>query len=69
MVWALRLRSGSFYTLKGPNGSKPQLRTMSDPAYAGESNGGPDQIRTGDTSLFRGVLYQLSYRATVSLLL
>lgn len=26
--------------------------------------GGPDQDRTGDTSLFRRVLYQLSYRAT-----
>lgn len=40
--------------------------------YMGESNnisdfqdGGPDQGRTGDTSLFRRVLYQLSYRATI----
>ena len=41
-------------------------KTMSDPARvsAAESNGGPDRDRTGDTSLFRRVLYQLSYRAT-----
>ncbi len=40
--------------------------TMSE-ALSAESNGGPEQIRTVDTSSFNRVLYQLSYRATVCL--